>query len=217
MVRAAQALGVPVRRVAAEELARGLAPGVQSQGVVLVAGPLPTLPLPALARMGSSPRTLVALDGLEDPGNVGAIARAAEACGAQGLILTRRRSSPLSPAVARASAGAVEWLAASRVPNLPRALNDLKENGFWVFGSDPEAPEELFELPERLLRGDRVVVFGAEGRGLRRGVVKVLDHRVRIPMDGEVASLNAGSAAAVVLYELRRRTRLAAEVQLSYL
>ena len=209
MVRAAQALGVPVRRVAAEELARGLAPGVQSQGVVLVAGPLPTISLPALARKGSSPRTLVALDGLEDPGNVGAIARAAEACGAQGLILTRRRSSPLSPAVARASAGAVEWLAASRVPNLPRALNDLKENGFWVFGSDPEAPEELFELPERLLRGDRVVVFGAEGRGLRRGVVKVLDHRVRIPMDGEVASLNAGSAAAVVLYELRRRTRLA--------
>jgi 23S rRNA (guanosine2251-2'-O)-methyltransferase len=156
-----------------------------------------------------SPRTLVALDGVEDPQNLGAIARVAEAAGAQGLILTRRRSPPLSPAVARASAGAIEWLPVARVPNLPRALNVLKSKGFWAFGSDPEATEELFDLSDRQLSGDRVVVLGAEGRGLRRGIAQVLDHRVRIPMEGQVDSLNVSSAAAVVLFEFLRRSRVA--------
>ena len=97
----------------------------------------------------------------------------------------------------------------ARVPNLPRALNVLKSNGFWTFGSDPEATEELFDLSDRHLSGDRVVVLGAEGRGLRRGIAQVLDHRVRIPMEGQVDSLNVSSAAAVVLFEFLRRSRVA--------
>jgi 23S rRNA (guanosine2251-2'-O)-methyltransferase len=85
----------------------------------------------------------------------------------------------------------------------------MKSFGFWVFGADPEGIDELYGLPERLLRGDRVVVLGAEGRGLRRGVDQALDHRIRVPMAGRVASLNVSAAAAVVLFEFRRRAALA--------
>ena len=209
LIAAADAAGVPVQMVPPESLSPEAAGARSSQGVELDVGPLPELSLDELVQPGVSPRTLVALDGVEDPQNVGAIARVAEAAGARGLILTRRRSPPPSSAVARASAGAIEWLPVARVPNLPRALNDLKSKGFWVFGSDPEATEELFDLPDRRLSGDRVVVFGAEGRGLRRGIEQVLDHRIRIPMEGRVDSLNVSAAAAVVLFEFLRRSRLA--------
>jgi len=119
--------------------------------------------------------------------------------------MTRRRSPPLSPALARASAGAIDWLPVARVANLVRALEELKTKGFWVVGADPEAKMELYELPDRLLLGDLVVVLGAEGRGLRPGVRAAVDHPVRIPMRGRVASLNVASAGAVLLYELLRR------------
>ncbi len=147
----------------------------------------------------------MALDGVEDPQNVGAIARVAEACGACGLLLTQRRAPPLGAAVSRASAGAIEWLPTARVPNLGRALNTLKDKGFWVFGCDPKGAEDVFALPGRVVAGDQVVVLGAEGRGLRAGILRVLDHRIRIPMAGRVGSLNVAAAAAVVLFELRRR------------
>ena len=87
-----------------------------------------------------------------------------------------------------------------------RALNQLKEQGFWVFGAETEASDSLFELPDRLLRGERIVLLGAEGRGLRPGVQAAVDHRVRIPLTGRVASLNVATAAAVVLFELARRS-----------
>jgi 23S rRNA (guanosine2251-2'-O)-methyltransferase len=209
LLRLARDARVPVREVPAEMLGREVAGDRSAQGVELFAGPLPEVGLEELARVAGAPRTLVALDGVEDPQNLGAIARVAEAAGVGGLILTRRRSPPLSAAVARASAGAIEWLPVARVPNLPRALNELKKQGFWTFGSDPEAADALFDLPDRLLAGDRVIVLGAEGRGLRRGVGQVLDHRLRIPMAGRVESLNVSAAAAVVLFEFRRRSRLA--------
>jgi 23S rRNA (guanosine2251-2'-O)-methyltransferase len=174
---------------------------------VLSAGPLPELPLAELAARGEPPRTLVALDGVEDPQNLGAIARVAEAAGAAGLLLTRRRAPPLGPAVARASAGAIEWLPVTRVVNLSRSLEELKQLGYWIFGASPETGDDLFRLEARLLRGDRVVVFGAEGRGIRAGVDRVIDHRVRIPMAGRVGSLNVSTAAAVVLFELARPGR----------
>jgi 23S rRNA (guanosine2251-2'-O)-methyltransferase len=199
---------LPVEEVPAQELA-AWAPGLSTQGVVLEAGPLPELPIEALARAGEPPRTLVALDGVEDPRNLGAIARVAEAAGASGLVLTRRRTAPLSPVAARASAGALEWLPVARVPNLARALGQLKQLGFWVFGGDPEGNEDLFGLADRVVAGDRVLVLGGEGRGLRPGVTSLLDHRVRIPTCGRVASLNVGAAAAVLLFEFRRRSGLA--------
>ncbi len=206
ILAAARNAGVPIEEVSAEQLAAGLEPGSALQGVVLEAGPLPELTLEALAASGAAPRTLVALDGVEDPQNVGAIARVAEACGVGGLLLTRRRAAPLGPAVSRASAGAIEWLPVARVPNLRRALNQLKKGGYWIFGADPEAAEDVFGLADRIVAGDRVLVLGAEGRGLRPGVREALDHRIRIPMEGRVASLNVASAAAVLLFELRRRS-----------
>ncbi len=210
LVAAAREAGVPIQLVGEHELAQVAPTGSNPQGVALEAEPLPELSLEGLLQsIEREDPTLVALDGVEDPQNLGAIARVADGAGVAGLLLPRRRSAPLSPAVARASAGAIEWLPCARVPNLPRALNELKSKGFWIFGSEPEAELELYQLPDRALEGKRVVVFGAEGRGVRRGVDRVLDYRVRIPLDGRVASLNVSSAAAVVLFELNRRSKLA--------
>jgi len=206
----AAAAGVAVEEVEADELARAAGPGVAHQGVVLHCGPLPEPSLAELAEGGPAPRTLVALDGVEDPQNLGAIARVAEAAGVAGLVLTWRRAPPLGPTVARASAGAIEWLPVARVVNLARSLRELQERGFWVFGAEPAAGDDLFSLPERVVRGNRVVLLGAEGRGLREGIARVVDHWVRIPMAGQVASLNVSAAAAIVLFELARRDRAGA-------
>lgn len=179
----------------------------QPRMAVLEAGPLPQLSLSDL--MGIRPDQgwrLVALDGVEDPQNVGAIARVAEGVGAHALILTVRRAPPLTPAVSRASAGALEWLPVVRVPNLVRALAGLKAAGVWCFGADVAAPHSLYEIPERWLHGDRVLVLGAEGRGLREGVRRSLDFRIEIPTFGRVSSLNVAAAAAVVLFEFQRRS-----------
>ncbi len=208
-LKAASEAGVPVAELDRDAF-RSLA-GVgratsNSQGVILEAGPLPTRALPDLWSSRPSPRRLVALDGVEDPQNVGAIVRVAEASGVQGLVLGTRRAPPLSPALARASAGAVEWLPVARVPNLRRAINQAKSEGFWVLGADPGANQTLFSMPDRLLRGDLLVVLGAEGRGLRPGVRDLVDHAVRIPTRGNVGSLNVASAAAVILFELERRS-----------
>ncbi len=203
LVARARQLGVRVR-----ELPDGESDRLASPGVELEAGPLPEFGLEELLIASSArpdPRTLVALDGVEDPQNLGAIARVAESAGAEGLILTRRHAPPLSAAVSRASSGAIEWLPIARVPNLARALEALRGEGFWVLGADEEAADSLYDLPDRLARGDRVVVFGAEGRGLRPGVAKRIDQRLRIPLRGKVASLNVSTAASVVLFELERR------------
>ena len=200
---AARAAGAPLEWVEPGALEALVPPGVVAQGAVLEVGPLPEADLDGLAA-AARPSYLVALDGVEDPQNVGAIARVAEAAGAAGLILTRHHAPPLGAAASKASAGALEWLPVARVPNLTRALKSLKEKGFWVFGADPDAETSAFEIPPRW-RGDAsVLVLGAEGRGLRPGVLEAIDHRIRIPMAGRVASLNVATAAAVLLFELAR-------------
>ena len=198
----AAAAGIPV--VEAAPLATGGA--ANDQGVQLEVGPLPEVLLEDLVGAGPSPRTLVALDGVEDPRNVGAIARAADGAGVAGLILTARRAPPLGAAMARASAGAIEWLPVARVGNLARALDLLKREGYWVFGAQHRDATELHEVPERWLQGDRVLILGSEGKGLRSGVASRVDYWVRIPMHGAIESLNVGSAAAVLLYEFSRRS-----------
>ena len=207
----AEVAGVPIARQTAADLEQGLPDGARSQGFVLEAHALPTLSLEEMLSRGTpGDRTLVCLDGVEDPQNLGALARATDASGADGLILSNRNAPPLSAAVSRASAGAIEHLPVARVANLGRALEALKQHDFWVLGADPEAPDCLFETPDRLWEGDLVLVLGAEGRGIRPGIAQRLDHRVRIPMRGELASLNVASAGAVLLFErLRRRTRVA--------
>lgn len=202
----ARAAGVPVVREPAGRLRAGLPEGVRDQGVVLEAGPLPEWTLEELlSRTAGRERLLVAPDGVQDPRNLGAVARAAEAAGAAGVVLTRRHAPPLGAVAARASAGALEHLPVARVANLRAALRTLQERGFWTLGADASAGTSLWALEDRLLQGDLVVVLGAEGRGVRPGVAARLDHRVRIPMAGRVASLNVASAAAVVLFEVARR------------
>jgi 23S rRNA (guanosine2251-2'-O)-methyltransferase len=200
----ARSAGVPVEEVAPEELRSGDERG-NAQHVALDAGPLPVVDLSELWSADGVHRRIVLLDGVEDPQNLGAIARVADAAGALGIVMATRRSAPLSPAASRASAGALEWLPVVRVPSLPQAINALKEKGFWLIGGDPSAPESLYEVAPRVLQGDLVVALGAEGRGLRPGILDLLDHRVRIPMAGRVASLNVSTAGAVLLFDLVRR------------
>jgi 23S rRNA (guanosine2251-2'-O)-methyltransferase len=206
----AEAAGVPLEWGASSELEARLPPGLRSQGVLLRADPLPELGLAdALAFPIEETPLLIALDEVEDPQNVGAVARAAEGAGAAALILTRRRAPPLSPAVSRASAGAIEHLPVVRVPNLPRALRALNERGYWRLGGDSDPGAVLLEASaDALWTGPLVLVLGSEEHGLRPAVANEVDQRVRIPMRGRVASLNVGSAAAVLAFEaVRRRSK----------
>jgi 23S rRNA (guanosine2251-2'-O)-methyltransferase len=205
----AQAAGVTIRTEDADRLASRIKEeGARIQGALLEAGPLPELPGigPLLDEQPAGPVRIVVLDGVEDPQNVGAIARVADAAGAGGLLMTQRRAPPLSPAVSRASAGAIEWLPVARVANLARALEGLKAKGLWVVGADLEATEDLFGVPDRVLSGNLAVVVGAEGKGLRASTRALVDHPIRIPMSGRVASLNVATATAVVLFEILRRS-----------
>lgn len=203
----AREAGVPVVDATADALNR-LAPGARTQGLVLEAGPVPDVPLAELLERGEKGvRRLVALDGVEDPQNVGALLRAAEGAGATGVLVTERHAPPLGGAVGRASAGALEHLPISRVVNLARALETAKEAGFWVVALDPESEESLFDSPDRVWQGDLALVVGAEGTGLRHGIRRLADHRFAIPMQGRVGSLNVASAGALALFEAARRTR----------
>jgi 23S rRNA (guanosine2251-2'-O)-methyltransferase len=202
IVDLARAAGLPI--IEEDRREREREPG---DSVSLEVGALPELTIEDL--VGAGPRAIVALDGVEDPQNLGAICRVAEATGVAGLLLLRRRAPPISQAVSRASAGAVEHMLVARVPNLVRALNYLKEREFWVVAAHQEAEVSLFEAPEKWLLGPLVVVLGGEASGLRRQVLVSADYQVRVPMAGRVASLNVAGAAAAVLFERMRRERLA--------
>lgn len=210
LVELARAAGLPVEIVEGVELEERTDVDGNDQGVALRVGPLPELSLDELIEYartapGEGSR-LVALDGVEDPQNVGALARVAESAGAHGLILTERRAPPLTPAVSRASAGAIEWLRVARVPNLSRALTVLQENTYWIVAAALASKATLFEMDDRILTGSLVVVLGAEGKGIRPRILEQADHLVEIPMRGKIASLNVSTAGAIILYDLLRRS-----------
>jgi 23S rRNA (guanosine2251-2'-O)-methyltransferase len=148
-------------------------------------------------------RFLLVLDGVQDPQNLGAAIRVAEGAGA-GVVLPERGSAPLSEAVSRSSAGAVERVAVYRAGNLRRFLDRLKDQGFRVIGLDPEGVE-LYGVD---LTGDLALVLGGEGRGMRRLVREGCDQLARLPMKGELASLNVSAAAAAAAYEAVRQRSL---------
>lgn len=200
IVTAARDAGVAVRTAGRQAL-DDLAGGVRHQGVVAVA---PAFPYVGLHEIGQ-PDIVVALDGVTDPQNLGAIARSAEAAGAGALILRKRRAAHVTPAAEKAAAGAFSWLRVALVPNVVRALDTLAERGYWSVGLDGDAPETLWD--SGLLDGPVVVVVGAEGAGLSRLVAERVDARLAIPLGGHVASLNASAAAAVALFEVARRRR----------
>jgi len=147
---------------------------------------------------------LIVLDGVEDPHNLGAIIRTAQAAGAAAVIVPDRRAAGLTETVAKASAGAIEHLPIVRVGNVSQTLEDLKKRGYWIYGLD-ERGTELYSETE--YTQPTVFVLGGEGRGLHELVKKHCDVLVRIPMAGAIASLNVSVAAGVVLFEWRRRQR----------
>jgi 23S rRNA (guanosine2251-2'-O)-methyltransferase len=185
-----------------EELTR-LAKTAGHQGVVAIVRTREFLELEDLFD-GPEPRLLLALDGIEDPQNLGALLRTADASGVDGVVLTERRAAPLSAVAIKASAGAAEHVRIARVVNLVRALEQLKEHNLWCVGLDERG---TLDYDEYDFTSNTIVVLGREGDGLHDLVRKTCDHLLRIPMAGRVASLNVSAAGAVVLFEAARQRR----------
>jgi 23S rRNA (guanosine2251-2'-O)-methyltransferase len=200
--------GVRVRQESREQLTL-LAQTPAHQGVVASVHPQEFLAIEDLytPTVPGAARLLLALDGVEDPQNLGALLRVADGSGVDGVLLTERRSAPLSPVAVKASAGAAEHLRIARVVNLVRALEDLKRQNLWIIGLDERGQTDYDQFD---LTGNCVLVMGREGAGLHDLVRRTCDHLLRIPMAGGVSSLNVSAAGAVVLYEAFRQRRLAA-------
>ncbi len=156
---------------------------------------------------GGQHRFYLALDGIEDPHNLGALLRTADGAGVDGVILPERRSAPVTATVAKTSAGASEHVRIARVTNLVRALEQMKQKHVWVLGLDERGTPDYTEYD---FRSDCVLVLGREGAGLHDLVKKTCDHLLRIPMAGQVSSLNVSVAGAIVMYEAMRQRREAA-------
>lgn len=174
------------------------------QGVLAKAAPLPEVLLDDLAKLrrGGRPPFLVAVDGVTDPGNLGALLRSAECAGATGVVLPRHRAVHVTPTVTKAAAGAIEHLSFAVVGGLPTALQDLRKNGVWVVGLDADGATGLWELPAA--DGPIALVLGAEGSGLSRLARQRCDEVVSIPLAGSVASLNVAVAGALACFEVAR-------------
>ncbi len=142
-------------------------------------------------------RLLVILDGVEDPHNLGAVIRTAHAAGADAVVIPERRAAGLTETVAKAAAGALEYLPITRVTNVNRTLEELKQRGYWIYGIDERGTQAHDEVDWTI---PAAVVFGAEGKGLHEQVRKKCDFLVRIPMAGNIASLNVSVAAGVILF-----------------
>ncbi len=155
------------------------------------------------ADRGEAP-LLVICDELSDPHNLGAILRSAECAGAHGVIIPKRRSVGLTAAVAKASAGAVEYMKVAKVSNINNAIAELKEKGVWIFGTAAEGSVPMYQAD---LTGPAAIVIGSEGDGMSQLVRKNCDMLVHIPMKGKISSLNASAAASILLYEAVRQRR----------
>ena len=160
----------------------------------------------ALGKLGAEPGLVLLLDHVQDPQNLGAILRVAEAAGVHGVVIPSDRACHVTPAAVRASAGAAEHVRVSVVTNLPRSMKSLQDDGLWLAGL--ESRQEAKSHTETALDGPLGLVVGSEGRGLSRLVCESCDFLIRLPMRGHVNSLNVASATAVALYEiLRQRQR----------
>jgi 23S rRNA (guanosine2251-2'-O)-methyltransferase len=194
---------VPVAHVAKAKLA-ARAHSEAPQGVIAFAAELPEADLNALMRGRRGRRPfLVAVDGVTDPGNLGAILRSCDGAGVDGVVIPRHRAVHVTPTVAKAAAGAVEHVPIALVGGLPATLTRLRDAGIWVVGLDDAAERSLFELGDLTTDGI-CLVLGAEGAGLSRLVRERCDAVVAIPMRGRIGSLNVSAAAALATYEVAR-------------
>jgi 23S rRNA (guanosine2251-2'-O)-methyltransferase len=172
------------------------------QGVAASTGAFKYSELIDLIEAAGKDATIVALDGVEDPGNLGAILRGSECAGALGVLIPKDRAVQVTAFTEKASAGAALLIPVASVTNMSRALEDLKKAGFWIYGLAGEAKESLFE---QRFEGKVCLVLGGEGSGLRPLVAKNCDKLVKIPMAGKVSSLNVSMAAGISLFEVARQ------------
>lgn len=198
---------VRLRRVERAELDR-LAGGAAHQGVAATVRALDACSVADLVA-ARTPPLVVVLDGIEDPRNLGAVARTVDAAGGSGLVLPERRAAPVTGAAVKASAGALAHVRLAAVVNLARAIEELQAAGVWTIGLDAAADRSLYDLDLRL---PSAFVVGGEGRGLRRLVRERCDWRAALPMRGQVSSLNASVAVGVALFEALRQRSAAARV-----
>ena len=191
--------GVTVRKEDKIVLDR-LAEGAVHQGIIAISAAVSYADFEVLFQ--STKPLVVVLDGVEDPHNLGAVIRTAEACGASGVVVPDRHSAPLSVTVIKASAGALSYVPIVRVKNVVHAIDEMKERGLWVVGVDPSATQAWTAFD---YKSPVALVLGGEHRGVRRLVREHCDALVRLPMLGHIDSLNISVAAAVVLYEVVRQ------------
>lgn len=203
IVREARALDVDVQRVPRQELDKASVRGAH-QGVVARMAPFTFAELGEVVTACAEKRRalIVALDGVTDPQNLGAIARTVEVAGGDGLLITKRRSAGVGPASFKASAGALAHLPVMRETNLVRSLERFKNEGFWVVGAAHQASESFWDadLPDKM-----VLVMGSEGSGLSRLTREACDLSVSVPVHGRTESLNVGQATTAIVYEWLRR------------
>ncbi|MEG0036279.1 MAG: 23S rRNA (guanosine(2251)-2'-O)-methyltransferase RlmB [Oscillospiraceae bacterium] len=159
----------------------------------------------AIAAERGEPPFVVVCDEISDPQNLGAIIRTSEAAGVHGIIIPKRRSAGVTSIVEKTSAGAAEHMAVARVANLTTAIKELQQAGLWVYGTAADGASPLWQTD---LKGPICVVIGSEGEGMGRLISETCDFLVSIPMKGRVSSLNAGAAAAVLIYEVLRQRNL---------
>ena len=203
LVQLARSRNVPVRFEDRHQLDRATG-SRDHQGVAALAAAKGILELEDLLRDPSDARVLVLLDGVEDPHNLGAIVRSSLAAGAKAVVIPERRAAGLSDSVERASAGALTHLPVARVKNLVRAMEEMKEAGYWLVGLDEKAQKNYTEVD---LTGKVAIVLGREGEGLHDLTRKRCDFLVSLPTSGPVKSLNVSVAAGIMLFEiLRQRT-----------
>ena len=204
--------GITLDIVNRSKLDAAVPEGVRHQGVLAYVAPVAYVAVEeiiASAREKGEEPLLLLLDGIEDPQNLGALLRTADAAGVHGILLPRRHSVPLTETVARVSAGALEYVPVARIGNIAQTMRSLKEQGFWIAGADMSG-EETYDCAN--LTGALVLVIGSEGRGMSRLTRDLCDFTVRLPMCGKINSLNASVAGAILMYEaLRQRMAKAAQ------
>jgi 23S rRNA (guanosine2251-2'-O)-methyltransferase len=209
LIQLCRSKGVRVSMESKEQLTR-LAKTDAHQGVLVVVKERELLAVEDLMapKADGEYRFFLALDGVEDPHNLGALIRTADGAGVDGVILPERRSAPVTGTVAKTSAGASEHVRIARVTNLVRSLEQLKQKNVWVLGLDERGTPDYMDFD---FKTDCVLVLGREGAGLHDLVKKTCDHLLRIPMAGMVSSLNVSVAGAVVMFEAMRQRRAVPE------
>ena len=203
---AAKQKNIPVKEVSKQRI-RELVGNVTTQGIMAVLGEKEYVQMEQfieIAKSRNEPPFIVVCDEVEDPHNLGAITRTAEACGVHGIVIPKHRSVQVNHTVTKASAGATEYLPFTRVTNTGTAVDELKKMGVWIVGTDAKAEKCYTEIDYTM---PVAIVVGNEGKGLRRLMKDKSDFLVKIPMFGKVPSLNVSVATALLLYEVTRKRK----------